>query len=599
MKELISSITSNLGKLRAQIDEIELQNKTLLEKSKLFGSKYDEELLKQFMSEYWYIYSGRKETETYIAVPRFINFSVGWLDHTTQGYNVFRIDQYAQWLSDIPDFIKKEVHLQDALKVHVLDGTLMFEDKDEETIRKAYGENLANVGRGTAKIKKGREFDLIAALIEGGSLPFLPHPVEQKDLKDENKLVKMEGKFSFQRDAWELFLKTGALGVYWMTGSGKDIFSTYALSRVRVGDLPNLYVSPSRSITEQMKEEYLPKYAPDLLKDIESGKLVLTTYQNYEKIKDKEYGLTVFGECHILPADGFSKLATIRTKYRIGQSATPYREDGRTAYIFALTGFPTGLSWTDTARLLGKHYHEVNVYIVSNLEAKFSLAQQLFKPDEKTLFFVNELAIGEKLANKLSIPFISGETKGRLQIAKESKAFVASRVFELGISLKDLEHIIEIDFLYGSRREELQRTGRLLHSEKAKRHDIIFTEDEFEAYGKRLHGFLEKGFRVNLKPMTKGTFEIKKTLVPKKSGRNNSVAEIMATVDKLIDEGFFKKKRGRPELTEALRRRGFSESALSVANKNMTHFLDVRVRNGKLYRIDPDKGRIGVEYEQR
>lgn len=58
---------------------------------------------------------------------------------------------------------------------------------------------------------------------------------------------------------------------------------------------------------------------------------------------------------------------------------------------------------------------------------------------------------------------------------------------------------IEIDFLYGSRQQELQRTGRLMHSEeKDVRHDIIMTSQELESYGKRLWSLQEKGFTIKI-----------------------------------------------------------------------------------------------------
>src|SRR3990167_5900565 len=115
----------------------------------------------------------------------------------------------------------------------------------------------------------------------------------------------------------------------------------------------------------------------------------------------------------------------------VHNSASPYREDGRHSYIFALTGFPIGLNWQDLMKLLGKKYHDINVYIFDKIE------------------------IGERLANILGVPFIHGATKNRIEIAKESKVFIASRVMEMGISIKDLEHIIEVDFLFGSKREEI------------------------------------------------------------------------------------------------------------------------------------------------
>ena len=48
----------------------------------------------------------------------------------------------------------------------------------------------------------------------------------------------------------------------------------------------------------------------------------------------------------------------------------------------------------------------------------------------------------------------------------------------LGVSVKDLQRIIEVDSLFGSRQQELQRTGRLLHADNPERLDIIMTEDE-------------------------------------------------------------------------------------------------------------------------
>jgi superfamily II DNA or RNA helicase len=68
-----------------------------------------------------------------------------------------------------------------------------------------------------------------------------------------------------------------------------------------------------------------------------------------------------------------------------------------------------------------------------------------------------------------------------------------------GVSLPDLERVIEVGFLYGSRREEAQLMGRLFHSaEEEPEHIILMTEAELEAYEKRLYAIYEKGFRINI-----------------------------------------------------------------------------------------------------
>jgi hypothetical protein len=196
-------------------------------------------------------------------------------------------------------------------------------------------------------------------------------------------------------------------------------------------------------------------------------------------------------------------------------------------------------------KLLGKKYHDINVYIFDTMEQKIRFATSLVTKEAKTLLFIDKIEIGERLANILGVPFIHGATKNRIEIAKESKVFIASRVMEMGVSLKELEHIIEVDFLFGSKREEIQRTGRLFHSEskEAKRHDILMTKEEFEAYGKRLHGLVEKGFKINLRPMVTGSFQIKKPEIIKAKGSSKSITtglDVYNIVEDLYEEGFFR-----------------------------------------------------------
>jgi DNA excision repair protein ERCC-3 len=584
MKELLDKIDADMKQLELEIAKIKKHNVSLIEQVEL-AKNCDKDLLKDFFEEFWIIYPSEKESEWFVAVPKFMPFSVGWLSHTTKGYNIFQINKYTNWLGEVPLSLRKELEIKEPEKIFVSDDNLIFDEGKEQEVMDKYGEKLSSISKGTAKIKRGKEFDLIAQIIENGSLPFIPKPVESKDIREYVGTIDFKGKFEFQRKTWEQFLKTGALGIYWMTGAGKDIFSTYILDRIKVNDLPNLYVSPNLSILEQMKTEYFPKYAPRLIKQIETGELVMATYQSYDKLKDKEYGLIVFGECHVLPADSFSRLSTLKCKYRLGQSATPYREDGKTNYIFALTGYPTGLNWQEMMRLLGKKYHDVNVYIVSNVQQKIALTSKLLK-DRKTIIFVNLIDIGEKIANQLGVPFIHGATKNRMEIAKESKIFVASRVMELGISLKDLEHIIEVDFLFGSRREELQRTGRLFHSEHAKQHDIIMTKEEFEQYGKRLHGFVEKGFKINLIPMVQGTFAIKKQNMVKTKIKTSD----LSILNEIFEEGYFVNERQFGEICDELNKRGMA----SVTRKKASIFtkLNSMVKSKKIFKTKTKEGYV-------
>lgn len=321
--KLVKELKEKNEELQSEISSLSKTNLSFLDNLKK-KVEWDKELLAEWYEEYWHVYADKtSENEWFIAVPKFIPFSIGWLDHTTKGYNVFKINQYTQWLGEMPDFLRKELNIKEPEKIFVSDGNLVFTEGKEDEVKDRYGDLLSSVSKGTARVKLGREFDLIAKIIENGSLPFVPRQVDEKDIIPNPTSINFEGKYVFQQHAWDNFLKYGAIGIFWMTGAGKDIFSCYALSRIKVKKedkiLPNLYVSPNLTILEQMKKEYFPKYAPELIKEIEEGKLILSTYQGYEKIKEIEFGLIIFGECHVLPADSFSRLATVKTHYRIGQ----------------------------------------------------------------------------------------------------------------------------------------------------------------------------------------------------------------------------------------------------------------------------------------
>lgn len=563
-------------KLRELEIEVEKKKKEFWKKFKDLEKKkidVDNELLKDFLEEYWFI-NKRGEDEYEVIVPRWLNFSVGWLDRTTKGYNVFVINKYTKWLGQIPDFLLKELEIEEAEKIQFDGENIIFEKGKEKYIKEKFDSLLSSISEGSARVKKGKEFDLIASIIDSGSLPFIPNPVDENDLRDTQLKFDFKGKYDFQKHAYKEFLNYGAIGVYWMPGGGKSFLTMYIFDSLKGN---KFIVVPTKTLIEQWKE-YFKKYAPRLVSEVD-----LITYQSYNKIKDKDYVIGAFDECHMLPANTFSRFATARTKYRLGLSATPYREDKRTDYIFALTGYPVGLDWNSLMKILGKKYHDVNVYIVKNRENKIKLISNLLHKDKKTIIFVNELEIGHNIANSLGVPFIHGKTKDRMNIARESKVFVASRVMELGISLKDLGHIIEVDFLFGSRREEVQRTGRLFHSEVAEKHDIVFTKEEFESYGKRLHGLIEKGFRINLKPMVTGEFRLIKREV-RKTKIKSLTSQGADIVETLFEDGYFMKERTFQEIKDELSKRG-----IPVSSKHHTRAIRSKlkslVRNKKTYKI--------------
>jgi len=476
-----------IGKAEARIARIRARS---LAAGKEVAPTLDQEAFKEFLKEP-YVLIQKGKHDWYCVVPKFVDFSVGWLEFATKSYNVFMINRYTLWIGDVSQKIREATGLEEPEGEFSLDGNMLNFRKRDKAIAQKYRDKFVNRSTGdtSAKVVAGKEFQLLAALIDDGYLPFVPKPVARADYREPQVKFDVTGKYTFQDDAYKRFLELGAIGVYWMTGAGKS-FLTMRVMDSLIG--PKCLVVPTITLVDQWKQ-YFTEHAPRLLQEVE-----VYTYAAYEKIKNRDWTIVVFDECHRLPANSFSRMATVRTKYRMGLSASPYREDGRTSYIFALTGFPVGMDWKQLMGILGKDYHTVSVHIVATQQGKLAKIQELINPGTKTIIFSDGLELGQRIADKFEIPFINGETKNRLKVANEASVFVASRVMDLGVSIKNLEHIIEADFLFGSRQQEIQRTGRLFHSVESGRHDIIMTQEEFDLYGKRLHALVERGFKINI-----------------------------------------------------------------------------------------------------
>lgn len=496
--ELIQTLQDRLQELEDEAEEIREQRfGQLAEKIDVETSDVDVEELQEFLKKP-YLVNEQGEDEYQVIVPEFLDFQVGRLDRRVNNYNVFVVDKYTKWMHGVPEFLKQEIDLDDDdSKFQVRGDVLEFEEEEKDRVEADddLNQHLENVEDEKATIKQGSEFELIADLIKKGELPFTPQPVEEEDLREPEVNFDLRG---YQQDGFQQFKEQGHACFCWMTGAGKSFPSMYALDSLRYDeeDARKAVVVQSR-LTKQQWEEYFEEYAPRLLDEVE-----VVTYHSIDKLEG-EYILVVFDEAHKLPADTFSKGATIPMKYRIGTTASPYREDGRQNYVFALTGPPVGLDWEKTAELMEKTYHEVNVHIVDEPREKIQRIQEILDDvgEKRTLIFSDSLDFGDEISEATGLEFVNGED-GSNQLDRihdaldEDGKVVVSRVADHGFSRDDLQVILEADFLYGSRRQQLQRTGRLFHGE-GQRHDIFFTRGEFNKHQKRLFSLVEKGFDLN------------------------------------------------------------------------------------------------------
>lgn len=491
LEDMKKDIQSKINRLEAISKDIEEQDKAI----KIVADSIDnsigdivekDEFIKFFKKPYVII--PQNKNKILVAIPKFIkNFQVGWLFKETENYYIYQLDQYSSWLGDVPRDLLDEINFKEGIKAEIVDDKVFFEPSEKDNIKKSLGKHLTDFKENTARIVKGHEFDILADMIDNGNLPFKSRKIPESDLRESRCKIELR---KYQTPAFEKFLETGNIGLFHPTGAGKSMIAMVCMDVIKGNKI--VFV-PTRTLVEQWNW-YINKYLPHIKNEIE-----ISTYQGFKNSNDKKYALVIYDECHKLPANTFSRLSVINTQYRVGLSASPHREDGREAYIFALTGFPIGLNWKDYMEETGRTYHPIHVHTVKGDASKIAKVWKLWDPKKKTLIFCDGIDLGKKIAGELGVPFIYGATENRMEIIENNKCIVASRVLDLGVSIKDLNHVIEVDFLFGSRQQELQRTGRLMHSnEKDVRHDIIFTEKELESYGKRLWALQEKGFTIKM-----------------------------------------------------------------------------------------------------
>lgn len=456
------------------------------------ASKIDKTELESFFKYPYCILPGKKPGECYLAIPKFIDSHFGWLYKVTPSYNIFLVNQYVDWLGELPLALKKEMKFPDPLDIH-LDGDYLV-GPDIKKVADKYSNFVTKQKDGRLLVDKTRHFEMLSALIKDGILPFVPKPVNEDDLVKRRCDIELR---DYQKEAWKEFLKYSNIGAFFPPSTGKTYISIYALTHV-IG--PHIVAVPSRLLVEQWIERielYTDlKVTSDLTKD--AYDVYVTTYQSAIKSKRK-YKLKIIDEVHHLPANDFSKLSTIECEYSIGLSATPQREDDREDLIFALTGKPVGLSWEVFKKLGIIQNPTMHVWIVKNEVERIKQIERLIQSDQKTIIFCDSIDMGKIIAKRFEVPHIHGASKERLASIQESKVSVVSRVGDEGVSIPDIEKVIEVSWLHGSRRQELQRFTRLLHGKgtQGEAH-IIMTIQEYQTDHKRLFGLFEKGFKIVL-----------------------------------------------------------------------------------------------------
>ncbi|HSH04859.1 MAG TPA: DNA repair helicase XPB [Anaerolineae bacterium] len=220
----------------------------------------------------------------------------------------------------------------------------------------------------------------------------------------------------------------------------------------------------------------------------------LDQYPHFQVFNERNWGLIIYDEVHLLPAPVFSITAELQARRRLGLTATLVREDGLEEDVFSLIGPKKyDVPWKDLEKqgwIATADVVEVRIPLLDGERVTYAtapdknkyriaaenpqkyvvLAQLLAKHEQDQVIIIGMyLDQLEKVAERFDYPLITGKTpvrKRRELFEKfkmgEIKQLIVSKVGNFAVDLPNANVMIQISGTFGSRQEEAQRLGRLL-----------------------------------------------------------------------------------------------------------------------------------------
>lgn len=406
----------------------------------------------------------------------------------------------------------------DKLKLICKDGPLLEELARQPKVRQYLGERIDESSfsvepnfRGVLKlalIGVGYPAEDLAGYTDGALLPIALRQVANSGLPFHVR--------DYQREAADVFYAAGGVrggsGVVVLPcGAGKTIVGIAAMA---LCGRNTLVLTTSITAVKQWRREILDK--TDLQEDQvseytgetkEIAPVTLATYQiltyrpdkseefpHFKLFDERDWGLIVYDEVHLLPAPVFRVTAQIQARRRLGLTATLVREDGREGDVFSLIGPKKyDVPWRELETdgwIAEATCTEIRValpppdrmeYAVAEWRHKYRIASENPSKDdviERLLAHYAEarvLIIGQylsqlrRLAKRFDLPIITGATPTpeREELYNkfrtgEVRHLILSKVGNFAIDLPDANVLIQVSGTFGSRQEEAQRLGRIL-----------------------------------------------------------------------------------------------------------------------------------------
>ncbi len=470
-------------------------------------------------------------------------------------------------LVDIDDFMSRYGRLklvtrgEDELYLETDDATLLEEIVRQRKVQKYL---IGPASNGSVQVERHDRGSIKHALIQVG------YPVEDlagyvkgdpleinllEETRKEEETFELRG---YQKEAvgafWAGGTVSGGSGVIVLPcGAGKTIV---ALGAMDVVESHTLILTTNVTALRQWRDEILDKTAidPELIGEYsghskEIKPITITTYQimTYRKTKEsdfvhfdlfneKNWGLIIYDEVHLLPAPVFRAVANLQSRRRLGLTATLVREDGREEEVFSLIGPKKyDVPWRVLEKqgfIASAQCAEIRVpfkneelrleYAVAEPRQKHKLAatnpgkldvvQELLgeHSDDQVLVIGQYLDQLDQISEISGAPIITGRTpQSEREVLYEKfrkktiPVLVVSKVANFAVDLPDANVAIQVSGTFGSRQEEAQRLGRILRPKKNKNdayfYSVVTRDTTEQEYANKRQLFLtEQGYRYEI-----------------------------------------------------------------------------------------------------
>ncbi|MBQ4555473.1 MAG: DEAD/DEAH box helicase [Spirochaetaceae bacterium] len=481
-----------------------------------------------------------------IIVPDFTEKTEAESELEKEGDFLFLVTENANIYAEI----KATRALEKYLIPYPIDTEEYYKFKNTNSNLPIYGFKLSLMDRGTIKqelLKLGWPVKDEVPLREGEPLNI--------NLRKETSNGKPLTIREYQEEAAKSLVGDKGPGTGFGTivlpcGAGKTVVGMTIMSMLKTS---TLIVTTNISAVHQWIEELLDK--TDLTKDDiaeytgenkEIKPVTVATYQvltwrpnkegdypHFKLFKERDWGLIIYDEVHMLPAPVFRVTAEIQAIRRVGLTATLVREDGCEGYVFSLVGPKRyDVPWKEleiSGWIADAECIEVRVdlpmekeidyavadsrskhRIASENPAKVELVEELVKrfPEDKILIIGQYIDQLHQIAEMLKVPIITGKTKNSERDViyqqfrnGDIRVLVVSKVANFAIDLPDASMAIQVSGTFGSRQEEAQRLGRILRpkNRKARFFSLISRSTVEEEFGANRQKFLaEQGYEYKL-----------------------------------------------------------------------------------------------------